>query len=113
MTESFHAAARLDEVAEGRPKAVKIGGISIALCNVGGKIYAIDNVCTHDDGILVEDDGETYTGCIDGHEIECPRHGARFDVRDGAVLSMPAAYPVKSYATKIENGTIHVKVNIE
>jgi 3-phenylpropionate/trans-cinnamate dioxygenase ferredoxin subunit len=106
MSEEFVAAARTAEVVEGKPKAVEIGDKSIALCNVGGEFYAIENVCTHDDGILVGGD-------IEGASIECPRHGAKFDVRTGEVLSMPAVYPVKTFETKVEDDTIYVKVNLD
>ncbi len=68
--------ARAGEVPEGQVKVVTLGGRRLALCNVNGQHYAIDDVCTHDGGPL--DQGE-----LDGEEIECPRHGARFDVTTG------------------------------
>lgn len=80
-----------------------ISGTRLALCNVDGTIYAIDDTCTHDDGPLGE-------GKLHGNAIECPRHGARFDVRTGAVLQMPAAYPVKSYKTRVQDGIIQIEL---
>ena len=63
--------------------------------------YAIEDVCTHDDGPVAE--GELY-----GYEIECPRHGARFDIRTGAVTRMPAVIPVNWFPTRVENDEIQV-----
>ncbi|GAB4326303.1 MAG: non-heme iron oxygenase ferredoxin subunit [Candidatus Sumerlaeia bacterium] len=111
MSSDYYPAAREQDVVEGRPLAVQLGGVNIVLCNVGGKIYAVRNVCSHDDGVLVGGTGEHSWGCLDGFAIECPRHGARFDVRDGSVLSMPAAYPIAAYDVKVEDGMIYVKVN--
>jgi len=80
------------------------GDQRIALCNVGGTIFAIDDVCTHDGGPLGE--GELF-----GSEIECPRHGARFDVRSGRVTRMPAVAPVKTYDVEEEAGGLYVDVS--
>jgi nitrite reductase/ring-hydroxylating ferredoxin subunit len=107
MTEQFHPVAKFEDVKEPHPLAVSVGELSVALCKVGEKIYAIENLCSHDDGVLIDDEHE----CIEGHEIKCPRHGARFDVRDGSVLSMPAAFPIRSFEVKVEDNTIYVKVD--
>ena len=103
IAKKFITVASQSEVPSGEARVFEAGGKSLALCNVDGKIYAIDNVCTHDDGPL-------GSGKLQDHAIECPRHGARFDVRTGAVLGMPAAYPVKSYPTRIENGQVQVEI---
>lgn len=95
--------ARVSDVPPGEARVFEAEGLSLALCNVGGKIYAIDNLCTHDDGPLGD-------GKLRGHAIECPRHGAQFDVRTGAVLRMPAAFPVQSYPTRIEGGQVLVEI---
>ncbi len=84
-------------------KVVTAGGNRLALCNVGGQYYAIDDVCTHDGGPL--DQGE-----LDGVEIECPRHGARFDVTTGRATCMPAVVPVKTYDVRVEGGEVQVNV---
>jgi 3-phenylpropionate/trans-cinnamate dioxygenase ferredoxin subunit len=78
-----------------------IGDHEIALCNVDGQFYAIDNLCTHDEGPL--DQGE-----LEGNEIECPRHGARFDVRSGKALTLPAVMPVHTYAVELRDEQIFV-----
>ena len=100
----FLKAARVEDVAPGRVVVVEVGDEDVALCNVGGEIYAVANVCTHDDGPL----GEGY---LLGDEIECPRHGARFDVRSGEVKSLPAIVPIPTFAVKIIGDDILVDVD--
>ncbi len=73
----------------------------VAVCNVDGKYYAIRDVCTHDDAPL--DQGE-----LDGCQIECPRHGAKFDVTTGKALCLPAVLPVPTYPIKVEGNDIFV-----
>ncbi len=93
--------ARLDEVEPGKVKVFNLGQEAIALCNVDGKIYAVKDVCTHDDGPLGE--GE-LVGC----QIECPRHGARFDVTTGKAMSLPAVLPVPTYKVEVKGSDIFV-----
>jgi 3-phenylpropionate/trans-cinnamate dioxygenase ferredoxin subunit len=97
----FVKLAEAADVASGQVKVYEVQGRRIALCNVDGTFYAIDDVCTHDGGPL--DQGE-----LDGHQIECPRHGARFDVRSGRVLALPAVMPVRSYPVRVEDGVVKV-----
>ena len=101
---AFVVAAKLDEVLPGRVKTVEVGDEDIALCNVQGEIYAIANVCTHDGGPL----GEGY---LLGEEIECPRHGARFNVRTGEVKVLPAIMPIPTFHVKVDGGAILVDVD--
>jgi 3-phenylpropionate/trans-cinnamate dioxygenase ferredoxin component len=75
---------------------------SVIIFNVDGTYYCIADLCTHDGGPL--EDGELI-GC----EIECPRHGARFDIRDGRATQMPAITGIPIYAVKVENGDIYVE----
>ena len=82
---------------------VEVDGEVVALFHVEGRFYAIDDICTHDGGPLV--DGELV-----GHKIACPRHGAKFDVRTGAALSMPAVRPTRAHAVKVEDGGVWVAV---
>lgn len=100
----FLKAARVEDVPPGRVVVVEVGDEDVALCNVGGQIYAVANVCTHDDGPL----GEGY---LLGDEIECPRHGARFDVRSGEVKSLPAIVPIPTFTVKIAGDDILVEVD--
>ncbi len=86
-------------VAPGTVRSIDVEGRRLALCNVDGTFYVIDDVCTHDGGPL--DQGELI-GC----EIECPRHGARFDVRTGRVRRLPAILPLKTYPVTVEDGAV-------
>lgn len=100
-TAEFVAVATPDELPNGARKIVEVDGLAIAVFNIAGTLYAIADVCSHDDGPVAE-------GELEGHEIECPRHGARFDVRDGRVLSFPAIVNIPAYPVKVENGEVWV-----
>ena len=101
MSDGFVTVARVGEIPVGGVKIVRLEDQSVAVFNVDGAYYAIDDVCTHDGGPLAE-------GAIDGATIECPRHGARFDVRTGAVLAPPATVPVPTYAVRVAGDEIQV-----
>lgn len=101
MTERFVSVAALADVPEGEARVFEVEERKVLLSKVEGQIYAVENVCSHDDGPLGE-------GTLEGHAIVCPRHGARFDIRDGSVLSMPAAFPIRSYPTRIEKDQVLV-----
>lgn len=96
--------ANVADLPPGGKTLLEVDGRAIALFNVDGQFYAIDDVCTHDGGPLAE-------GELRGCEIECPRHGARFDVRTGAALCMPAFEPVTTHEVKVEDGVVFVRVN--
>jgi 3-phenylpropionate/trans-cinnamate dioxygenase ferredoxin subunit len=112
VTGKFESVAKVGDIKEGSPLLINLGELKLALCKVENIIYAIENVCSHDEGALVENNAnEGDCDCLDGHEIKCPRHGARFDVRDGSVLSMPAAFPIRTFDVKVEDEQIFVKVD--
>ena len=92
-----------DDVSPGTAKVYEVADRAIAVCNVDGEYYAIDDVCTHDEGSL--DQGE-----LDGYEIECPRHGARFDVRTGEVTALPAVLPVDTFKVRVQGDDIEIEV---
>ncbi len=99
-----YTVAREGDVATGTAKVVTAGSRRIALCHTeDGAYYAVGDMCTHDGGPMGEGD---VIGC----EIECPRHGARFDVRTGAVTALPAVFPIATYPVTVENGEIRVDV---
>jgi 3-phenylpropionate/trans-cinnamate dioxygenase ferredoxin subunit len=75
---------------------------TVIVLNIGGEFYCIADLCTHDGGPL--EDGELY-----GYQIECPRHGACFDVRTGGVTRLPATQPIPTYRVKVENGAVWVE----
>ena len=89
------------QIASGKTLRIERNGEPILLCNVDGEIYAIEDLCTHDGGEL--DQGE-----LDGCRIECPRHGAFFDVTTGAALTMPAILPVRTYKVRLAGDAIFI-----
>ena len=101
MSEGFVTVAKVGEIPEGGVKIVRIDDQEVAVFHLQDGYYAIDDVCTHDGGPLAE-------GAVEGDVIECPRHGARFDIKTGAVLSLPATAPVPTYAVKVEGDEIKV-----
>ena len=80
----------------GTSKLVEVEDVRIALFNLAGDIYAIEDVCTHDGGPLVE--GTVIDGC----EVQCPRHGARFDIRTGGAVGFPAFEATNTYEVRVE-----------
>jgi 3-phenylpropionate/trans-cinnamate dioxygenase ferredoxin component len=95
---------RADDLQPGAVRVVRAGRKRLAICNVDNAYHCIDDVCTHD--------GASFdTAELDGNEIECPRHGARFDVTDGRATCLPAITPVKVYPVRIENGEIQIQVD--
>ncbi len=103
MNQSIQVAA-VAALPAGTSKLVEVNRTRIALFNLDGEIYAIEDVCTHDGGPLVE--GKLVNGC----QIQCPRHGARFDIRTGAALSFPAFEPTRTYAVQIQEGMIWIEL---
>lgn len=101
---TWQTLAGVDDIPVGKVGVFDVGSTRVALCNVDGAYYAIDDVCTHDGGSL--DQGE-----LDGCEIECPRHGARFDVRSGAVTQLPAFRPVQTFPVRVQDGLVQVDVD--
>ena len=99
MSERYATVAKVSELPPGAALEVWVGDLALILCNVSGVLYAIEGVCTHDGGLL--EDGE-----LDGCEIECPRHGGRFDVRNGAAVALPAMEPVRSFPLHVRGDQI-------
>jgi 3-phenylpropionate/trans-cinnamate dioxygenase ferredoxin component len=99
----FVTVATTDELAPGERIVVEYKDNYIAIFQVGDRYYAIEDVCTHDDGPLAH-------GHLDGTVIECPRHGARFDITTGAVLSMPAIKPVRRYDIQVVGDDIQILI---
>ncbi|NOX38566.1 MAG: non-heme iron oxygenase ferredoxin subunit [Calditrichaeota bacterium] len=97
------AVAREADFEDQPVKMVIYDGERIALFRLEDGIYAIDDECSHATASLAE-------GRVDDHIVECPRHGARFDIRTGKHLSFPAVTPVKSYPVKVENGNVYIYV---
>jgi metal-sulfur cluster biosynthetic enzyme/nitrite reductase/ring-hydroxylating ferredoxin subunit len=100
---SFHAVAKLTDLAATDRLLVEVDDRIVALFKVGGEIFCIDDVCTHDGGPLSD-------GKLDDHTIACPRHGAKFDIRTGKALTMPATVDTVAHDVKIEGDTIFVRI---
>ena len=105
MTE-YQRVAEVGEIPDPGKMLVDVDGEMVALFHVGGQFFAIDDVCTHDGGPLA--DGEL----ID-HKIACPRHGATFDLRTGAALTMPALRATRAHEVKVEDGGVWVRLRAE
>lgn len=99
--ERFINLGNADQVPVNTTKVFARNGRRLLVANVDGHFYSIDDRCTHDNGPLGE-------GELCGDEIECPRHGARFDVRTGKALCLPAVGAVATYLTEIRQGEIYV-----
>jgi 3-phenylpropionate/trans-cinnamate dioxygenase ferredoxin component len=99
----FVRVANVTDISDPGKMVVEVDERLIVLCRVGGQYYAIDDVCTHDGGPLGE-------GELDDYQIACPRHGAKFDIRDGRALTMPATRPTRSYEVKVEGDGVFIHV---
>jgi len=95
----FIKVASTSDLAPGDKMLDEYQGTPVGLFNIDGEFFAIYDVCTHDGGPLVE-------GELHGDVIVCPRHGARFDVKTGAVRTLPAYAPVPTYQVKTEGDEI-------
>jgi 3-phenylpropionate/trans-cinnamate dioxygenase ferredoxin subunit len=91
----FFMAARVGDVLPGGMKRVGIGARRILLANVGGRFYAVDDTCTHEDASL-------SSGALRGEWVKCPLHGSRFNVRTGEVVEEPASEKLATYPVRIE-----------
>ena len=102
----YIAAAKLTEVADPGSMLVEVEDRLVVLIHAAGRFYALDDVCTHDGGPLSD-------GPIDaqGGTIACPRHGAKFDVKSGAALTMPATKATVAHEVKVEGDQVYVKLN--
>ena|SRR5579883_3486473 len=102
-TEQFIKIASAADIAEGEIKVVRVRGKRIVICRRGGNFFAIDDRCTHDNGPLGE-------GQLIDDEIECPRHGARFDIKTGKALCLPAVGGVAIYDVQVRDGELWLAV---
>jgi len=101
VSEWIHV-ADVGEIAPGEVMRIEIADEPIAVWNVDGQFYATSDTCTHEEASLSEGD-------LWGEVVECPLHGAQFDVRTGEVLSLPAIFPLATFAVKVEDGKLYVE----
>ena len=99
----FVKVAKADEIAPGQGKMVEVNGKKIALFNVEGSFYAIDDTCTHRGGPLSE-------GVLEGDQVTCPWHGATYNVTTGEVLGPPAPKGVARYNVRVEGSNVEVEI---
>jgi 3-phenylpropionate/trans-cinnamate dioxygenase ferredoxin component len=93
---------RVDAIPDGGVKIVQSGSLFVGVYRIGDDLYAIEDRCSHDDGPLCEGEREGFC-------VICPRHGAKFDLRTGAVLSLPATEDVESFAVVVRDGEAFVQ----
>lgn len=101
---TWHRVANTDEIDLDDALAVSVGDVEIALCNVDGTIYALNNICTHEYACMSD-------GLIEGDVIECPLHQAQFHIPTGKVLSSPAVVDLATYPVKIDGDDVYVQVS--
>jgi 3-phenylpropionate/trans-cinnamate dioxygenase ferredoxin subunit len=97
--------APLDELPSGAMKLVTAGAVVIGVYNCGGRLFAIEDRCSHDDGPLCEGEWEPEA-CV----VVCPRHGSRFDLESGIPMSLPAFAAVATYPVSVRDGVVVVEV---
>lgn len=98
---TWYTVATTDEIKPGERIVVEIDDVWVIVFNVGDQYFALEDMCSHEEYMLSEGD-------LDGYAIECPKHGAQFDIRNGKVLAPPAVAPVKWYRTQVAGDEVQV-----
>jgi len=93
--------APADQIPPGKRLFIAVRGNSIVLFNLAGYLYALGDICSHDDGPVGD-------GAVEGSEIICPRHGAHFDIRSGKASSLPAVVDIPAYPVRVVNGIVEI-----
>jgi 3-phenylpropionate/trans-cinnamate dioxygenase ferredoxin component len=99
----FVRVCRVTDIPNPGKEVFEIEDRFVVVFHVDGRFYAMDDECTHDGGPLGD-------GALNGFEITCPRHGAKFDIRDGRVLSMPAVRNTPAHEVKVEGNEVFVRL---
>lgn len=99
----FVKVAKTSEIGDQCSRCVEVGGKTLAIFNLGGEFYCIDDTCSHEDGPLSE-------GIVEGEEVECPWHSARFNIKTGAATSAPAYEGVATYKVRVIGEDIEIEV---
>ncbi len=102
----FQRVCAVSELADGEIRAVELDGVPVAVVHTQGDVFAIENVCSHEEVPLSEGDVEDCT-------LECWLHGSRFDLRTGEPTGLPATEPVPVYPVRIDGGDVYVSVNTQ
>jgi 3-phenylpropionate/trans-cinnamate dioxygenase ferredoxin subunit len=96
----------VDELPPGEHRLVQWEDLEIGVFNCGGELLAVEDRCSHDDGVLLEGELD-QAACT----IECPRHGSVFDLRTGKPLNLPAYVPIDTFPVTVQDGVIQVEVD--
>jgi 3-phenylpropionate/trans-cinnamate dioxygenase ferredoxin subunit len=99
----FHRIAAVSDLPDPGKQIFEVEDRVVVLFHVGDQFFCLDDVCTHDEGPLGE-------GTLCDYAIACPRHGAKFDIRTGAALTMPATEPTVAHEVKVEGGAVYVRL---
>ena len=99
----FVRVAGTNDIPDPGKQTLELGERVVVLFHVAGQFYCIDDVCTHDGGPLGD-------GCLQGFQISCPRHGAKFDIRSGAALTMPATIDTMAHEVRVEGNDVFIRV---
>ena len=102
----YVAVEEAEALQDGERLYIEIDDLPIVVFKLAGELFAIADVCSHDDGPVGDGD-------LQGYEVICPRHGARFDIRTGKVLSLPAVIDIPAYPVRINEGQIEVGIPLE
>ncbi len=105
MSDNWIDVTAADDVPEDDVIGIDIAGKSLALYQVEGEIYATDNLCTHGNARLCD-------GFLEGHEIECPLHQGKFDIRNGKAMCAPLTEDIRTYPVKIEGSRVFVDLAV-
>ena len=97
-------AVAMAAVGEGEMAACQVEGVKVLVCQVEGRFYALHDLCSHARQAL-------HGGTLSGHQLRCPLHGGRFDVRTGKCLGPPAVLPVQTFPLQLQAGKVHVDVS--
>jgi 3-phenylpropionate/trans-cinnamate dioxygenase ferredoxin subunit len=100
---NYVTVAQVGEIPDGGRKVVEVGETYVLIANIDGELLAIEDICTHDGNELSD-------GVIEGHVIECSRHGARFDLRTGRG-TFPAVTPVATYPVHIDGNDVQIEMD--
>ena len=100
------AKIKKSEINPGQAKSYSLGNTKIVVCNVNNEYFALEDVCSHDEGELVSGEGALIENC----QLECPRHGARFDVKTGEAKKMPAVGAIKTYGVNLVGDELQIEI---
>ncbi len=103
MKDDFIPTVKANALPPGKMTCVEVNGQRLLVANVDGTFYAADDTCTHEEASL-------SSGSLKGELVKCPLHGSRFSLRTGEPMEDPAEEPLRCYPVKVENGTVHVKL---